>query len=51
MSHCYFKVPKDIRRNTTHCLIMKIFNKRELQIVLNYLSNIEFKDFVKVTKG
>ena len=27
----YFKVPKDVRLNTTHFFIMEIPNKRELQ--------------------
>ena len=27
----YFKVPKDVRLNTTHFFITKISNKRELQ--------------------
>ena len=27
----YFKVPKDVRLNSTHFFIMKILNKRELQ--------------------
>ena len=27
----YFKVPKDIRLNATHCFIMKIPNRRKLQ--------------------
>ena len=27
----YFKVPKDIRGNSTHYFIMKILNERELQ--------------------
>ena len=31
MSQSYFKVPNDIRLNATHCFIMKIPNKRELQ--------------------
>ena len=47
----YFKVPKDVRLNTTHFFIMKIPNKRELQqIALNHSSNIDFKDFVKIYK-
>ena len=42
----YFKVPKDVRLNSTHFFIMKIPNKRELQqIALNHSSDIEFKDF------
>ena len=46
-----FKVPKDVRLNTTHFCIMKILNKRELlQIALNNSSDIDFKDFVKIYK-
>ena len=42
-------MPKTIRLNATHCFIMKISNKRELQqIVLNHLSDTDFKDFMKV---
>ena len=40
---------KDVRLNATHFLIMKIPNKRELQqITLNHLSDIDFKDFMKI---
>ena len=47
----YFKVPKDVRLNSTHFFIMKIRNKRELhQIVLNHSSDIDFKDFIKIYK-
>ena len=47
----YFKVPKDVRLNTTHFFIMKIPNKREFQqIVLNHSSDIDFKDFVRIYK-
>ena len=45
----YFKVPKDVRLNSTHFLIMKIPSKRELQqIALNHSSDIDFKDFIKI---
>ena len=30
ITQSYFKIPKDIRLNTTHCFITKIPNKREL---------------------
>ena len=30
ITQSYFKVPKDVRLNTTHFFIMKIPNKREL---------------------
>ena len=46
-----FKVPKDVRLNSTLFSIMKILNKRELQqIALNHSSDIDFKDFIKVYK-
>ena len=44
-------MPKDVRLNSAHFFIMKIPNKRELQqIALNRLSNIDFKDFMKIYK-
>ena len=47
----YFKVPKDVRLNSTRFFIMKIPNKRELQqIALNHSSDIDFKDFLKIYK-
>ena len=51
ITQSYFKVPKDVRLNSTHFLIMKIPNKRELQqIALNHSSDIDFKDFIKSYK-
>ena len=51
MSFSYFKVPKDVRLNSTHFFIMKIPNNRELQqISLNHSSDIDFKDFMKIFK-
>ena len=36
ISQSYFKVPKEVRLNTTHVFIMKIPKKKELQqIVIN----------------
>ena len=44
-------MPKDVRLNSTHFFIMKIRNKRELQqIALKHLSDIDFKDFIKIYK-
>ena len=52
ITHSYFKVPKDVRLNSTHFFIMKIPNKRELQqIALNHSSDIDFKDFMKIYKN
>ena len=44
----YFKVPKDVRLNSTHFYIMKIPNKRELQhIALNRSSDIDLFRSIK----
>ena len=44
-----FSVPKDVRLNSKHYLIIKINNKRELQnIAINHSSDIVYKDFVKI---
>ena len=49
ISQSYFKVPKDVRLNTTHSFIMKIPNIRELQqIASNHSPDIDFKDFIKI---
>ena len=51
ITQSYFKVPKDVRLNTTHFFIMKIPNKRELQqIAINHSSDIDFKGFIKIYK-
>ena len=51
ITQSYFKVPKDVRLNTTHFFVMKIMNKRELQqIAVSHLSDIDFKDFIKIYK-
>ena len=45
----YFRVPKDVKNNTTHFLIAKIPNKREIQqIAINHSSDINTKDFVNI---
>ena len=49
ITQSYFKVPKDVRLNTTHFFITKIPNKRELQqIAINHSSDISTKDFINV---
>ena len=51
ITQSYFKVPKDVRLNTTHFFIMKIPNKRELQqIAISHSSDIDFKDFINIYK-
>ena len=48
-SQSYFSVPKDVRLNSTHHLIMKINKKRELEnIAINHSPDIDFQDFIKI---
>ena len=49
ITQSYFSVPKNVRQNSTHFLIMKISNKRELQnIEINHSGNIDYKDFMNI---
>ena len=49
ISQSYFKVPKDVRNNSTHFFIMKIPNKRELmQTAITHSSDINTKDFNEI---
>ena len=49
ITQSYFSVPKDVRLNSTHFLIMKINNRNELKnIAINHSADIDYKDFVKI---
>ena len=49
ITQSYFKVPKDVRLNTTHFFILKISNKRELQqIAISHSSDINTGDFIEI---
>ena len=49
ITQSYFSVPKDVRLNSTHYLIMKIGNRRELQnIAINHSADIDYQDFRKI---
>ena len=49
ITQSYFSLPKDDRLNSTHCLIMKINNRKELQnIAINHSADIDYKDFMKI---
>ena len=49
ITQSYFKVPKDVRLNTSHFFIAKIPNKRELQqIATNHSSDISTEDFINI---
>ena len=45
----YFSVPENVRLYSTHYLIMKINNRKELQnIAINHSEDIDYNDFVKI---
>ena len=49
ITQSYFSVPKDVRLNSTHYLIMKLHNERELQnIAFNHSADIDYQDFMKI---
>ena len=49
ITQSYFSVPKDVKLNSTHYLIMKISKRKELQnIAINHAPDIDYKDFVKI---
>ena len=49
ITQSYFSVPKDVRLNLTHYLIMKINSKRELQnIEINHSADIDYNDFMNI---
>ena len=49
ITQSYFKLPKDVRLNSTHFFIIKIPNKREFQeIALKHSWDIDFKVFLKI---
>ena len=49
INQSYFSVPKDVRLNSTHYLIMKINNRKELQnIAINHSGDIDYKKFVRI---
>ena len=46
ITQSYLKTPKDARLNSTHYIIMKIHNRKELQnIVIDHLADIDYKTF------
>ena len=48
----YFSVPKEARSNSTHYLIMKINNRKDLQqIAIDHSADIDYKDFLKIYRN
>ena len=51
LTQSYFSVPKEVRLNSTHYLIIKIYNRGELQqIAINHSADIDYKYFLKITE-
>ena len=51
ITQSYFKVPKDVRLNTSHFFIAKIPNKGKLrQIAINHSSGISTKVFTNINR-
>ena len=49
ITQSYFRTPKDARLNSTHYILMKIGNKKELKsIAEENLGHLDFKDFSKI---
>ena len=49
LTQSYFLVPKDVRLNSTHYLIMKINNRKELKnIATDHSADIYYQDFKKI---
>ena len=52
ITQSYFKTPKDARLKSTHYLIMKIHNRRELQnIAIDHSADIDYKDYLKIYRN
>ena len=50
ITQSYFKIPKDVRLNSTDFLIIKTPNKRELQQIALNSPDINFKDLINIHK-
>ena len=49
ITESYFSVPKYVRLNLKHYLIMKINNRIELKnIAINHSADIDYQDFIKI---
>ena len=49
ITQSYFPIPKYVRLNSTHYLIMKINNRKELRnIADNHSTDIDYQHFAKI---
>ena len=49
ITQSHFNVPKEVRLNSIHYLIMKVHNRRELQqVAIDHSADIDYKDFLNI---
>ena len=52
LTQSYFSFPKDVTLNCTHYIIFKLNNKKELlNIAINHLVDLDYKDFVNIYRN
>ena len=52
IAQSYFSIPKEVRLNSTHYVIMKIHNRKELkQIAIDHSAGIDYKDFLRIYRN
>ena len=52
ITQSYFTVPKEVRLNSSHYVIFKVNNRRELQqIVIDHSADTDYKEFVKIYRN
>ena len=52
ITQSYFSVPKEVRLNTTHYVIFKVNNRRELQqIGIDHSADLDYKDFLNIHRN
>ena len=47
ITQSYFSVPKDVRFNSTHYLIMKMNSRKEIQSI-SIIADIDYNNFVRI---
>ena len=52
ITQSYYSAPKAVRSNSTHYIILKIHNRKELQqIAIDHSADIDYKDFLKIYRN
>ena len=52
ITQSYFSVPKEVRLNSSHYIIMQIHSRKELQnIAINHSADIEYRDCLRIYRN